>query len=231
MKTHMGFLVYARARASSALFMVAVAASSFAACTTPTAPNAPVIATGDEAGVVFPDRGDSGMSDAEAAADAVDPLSAIVPSKLVTDLQALGIDTNRLPTLDSVKQDPNKLRAVMNTFAKSLGVDCNGCHAAGEGGAGLDYAASTPSKNVAWRMWERFVGGLAFADGTALYCDSCHQGNRRMLDRSDDTKVTAWMTANFVDKLRRRDGAVHSCETCHGTPFDRGFLSLWRAGQ
>jgi hypothetical protein len=39
------------------------------------------------------------------------------------------------------------------------------------------------------------------------------------------------MTANFVDKLKRRDGAVHSCVTCHGAPFDRGFLSSWRAGQ
>lgn len=139
---------------------------------------------------------------------------------MAADLGALGLDPKAMPTLD--KLPPEKLRQVMKTFTKALGTTCNGCHDPN------DYRASTPNKRVASRMWDFYVRGLALEDGSPLYCDSCHGGKERFLDRHDDKGVRAWMDANFVSKLKRKDGKPHACEGCHGVPFQPKILTGWR---
>jgi hypothetical protein len=113
----------------------------------------------------------------------------------------------------------------MRTFTKSLGVQCNGCHDT------TDFSKPTPQKTIAGHMWNDFVKQLSLADGSgALYCDSCHNGQKDFLDRSNHPALAAWMKANFVGKLKRNDGAAHNCGTCHGNPFQGDiFGALWHA--
>jgi hypothetical protein len=147
-------------------------------------------------------------------------MKPIVPSAMAADLAAIGLDPKKLPPLDKI--EPQKLRKVMKTFTKALGVQCSACHDAD------DFKAATPKKAVATRMWNDFSRGLTFADGSPLYCDSCHQGRMESLDHADKKALSKWMQGEFVDKVKRVDGKEHGCETCHGDPFEGPFLdTVW----
>jgi cytochrome c7-like protein len=152
-----------------------------------------------------------------------------VDETIKTTLTGAGLDVANLPDeLKDAVTDRAKTRAVMKTFTIALGVECNHCHAPKAGSEELDYEANTPQKNVARKMWTNFVRGLSRKDGSALYCDGCHQGKAEFLDRADDKALGGWMKENFVAKLARRDGQDHSCKTCHGDPFDGDLLEKWR---
>lgn len=140
------------------------------------------------------------------------------PSSWVADLRALGLDATHLPFIERV--DPRALRGVMKLMARSLGVKCADCHQEG------DFAAPTRRKKIAARMWDEFAVGLAMADGSPLFCDSCHQGRVVQLDRSDEKRLSHWMDDNFVAKLARKDGQSHECATCH-VDMKMRFLSDW----
>jgi hypothetical protein len=146
------------------------------------------------------------------------PMTKVEPSKLAADLQGLGLDTKNLPTLD--KLDPKTLRKVMSTFTKSLGIQCGGCH------SGDNFSAPTPMKNVARKMWNEWVRGYTL-NGQPVYCDSCHQGREKFLDKRDKKALSAWMEANFVKQLDRKDKQPVECATCHGEDFDGDFLAKW----
>jgi hypothetical protein len=147
------------------------------------------------------------------------PMTNIEATKMAADLQALGLDMKNLPPLE--KLDPKVLRKVMGTFTRSLGVQCSGCH------SGENFAAPTPMKHVAAKMWNEWVRGYT-TGGQPIYCDSCHQGREKLLDKHDKKALSAWMEANFVKKLDRRDGKAVECATCHGEEFDPDFLEKWK---
>ena len=194
----------------------------------------PAFDAGVSGNQVAPDEGDAGQGPESATPPDMPPPSTTHPlaaSTLAPNLQAMGINLHDLPALYEIKQDKDKLHAVMQSFTKALGVPCGTCHMEKDNDAGLDFAAETPEKNVAKAMWDRFVGGLATVDGTPLYCDSCHQGSLKFLDRSNDGALGVWMRENFVHKLKRDDGQDHNCSTCHGSPFDPHFLTGWRDGE
>ena len=146
-------------------------------------------------------------------------MKAISPTTMTADLQAIGLDPKNLPTL--AKMDPDKLRKVMRTFTKSLGVKCGDCHNES------DFSAPTPAKKIAAHMWDDYVRALAMNGGAPIYCDTCHQGRPKFLNRTDKKALSKWMNANFVDKLTRRDKKDHGCETCHGDPFESQILAQW----
>jgi hypothetical protein len=147
--------------------------------------------------------------------------SGPVASTMADDLTALGLDPKALPPLHSL--DGDTMKEVMQTFTRSLGVRCNACHDT------TDFAKPSPQKKIAERMWDDFARGLALKDGSgALYCDSCHQGKATFLDRH--TPLRTWMSANFVDKLKRNDSSENNCSTCHGSPFKGDiFKDVWHA--
>lgn len=131
-----------------------------------------------------------------------------VPSAMQAQLRALALDPANLPPIE--KLDAKALRGVMKLIAKSLGAKCADCHAEG------DFASPTPHKKVAAKMWDEFVVKLTFAaDGSPLFCDSCHQQREKWLDRTDKKALAKWMDANFVSGLKRKDEKDHDCETCH----------------
>lgn len=141
------------------------------------------------------------------------------PSSMLADLTALGLDPKNLPPLGKLSE--GDLRKVMKSFSKSLGVPCTKCHDQN------DFHAPTKHKKIASMMWDVYVRGLTMADGSPVYCDTCHNGKKEFLDRHDEKELGHWMHENFVGKMKRVDGKDHSCETCHGKPFQPEFLSAW----
>jgi hypothetical protein len=152
---------------------------------------------------------------------AAGPMKNIKGSAMADELKALGFDLKKLPPLGQNKIEADKLRKLMQTFKKALGVECTACHDAN------DFRLPTPNKKVATHMWNDWVKGYAMEDGSPVYCDSCHQGSMKFLDKHDKKALSTWMDANFVSKLKRQDKKEQACETCHGDPFDPKFLSKW----
>jgi hypothetical protein len=150
-----------------------------------------------------------------------------VPSAMVGELAAMGLDAAHLPPIEKV--DPKALRRVMKLLARALGAKCGDCHAVQEGQAGGDFAAPTRRKKIAAKMWDELAVKLQMSDGSPLFCDSCHQGRIVQLDRTDKKALGRWMDANFVDKLKRRDGREHDCETCH-VDMEMHLLTKWGGG-
>jgi hypothetical protein len=142
-------------------------------------------------------------------------------SAVVSDLETLGIDAKNLPPIE--KLDPKALRGVMKLLTKSLGARCADCHMEG------DFAAATRRKRIATKMWDEFVARLTLADGSPVFCDSCHQGRLVQLDRSDKKALEGWMDTNFVGLLRRKDGQPQACETCH-VGMEMHLLAQWGEG-
>jgi hypothetical protein len=142
---------------------------------------------------------------------------------MAEDLKKLGIDPLKPPPLN--KLSPDVVRKLMPTFARSLGMKCAGCHDTN------DFKKATPNKNISAKMWSEYVVGMQMDDGTPLYCDSCHGGHTKFLDRHDMKALSAWMDASYVKKLRRADKKEHSCEQCHGDPFEAEIVKPWAAGK
>jgi Cytochrome c7 and related cytochrome c len=141
----------------------------------------------------------------------------VVASALMAGLAEAGINVSNLPPLEKIAGAQQT--KVMNTFTKSLGVNCKFCHT-------NNFAEDHPMKNVARRMWNEFVRGVAF-EGGALYCDSCHQGKVEPLDKSDKKVLGAWMDAEYTKRMKRNSQA-QTCATCHGEPFNPEFIESWK---
>jgi len=138
-------------------------------------------------------------------------------------LAAIGFDPAHLPAFEDIPAEQRQ--KMMPLFAKSLGVPCEGCHAPS------DFFTVTPRMRVAEQMWQHFVRALETSDKQPLFCDSCHHGSMRILDRKSPESVALWMDQSYVAKLARRDEAEHACPTCHGEPAEMRFIRFWAAGK
>lgn len=144
------------------------------------------------------------------------------PTAMVAELKAIGLDPANLPPIESL--DKSQKLAVMKTFSTALGIACVDCHASDE-----RFTADTRRKRVAKRMWNEITRLVAFDNGDAVYCDSCHQGALFVLDRSDKNKISDYMSDHLVGKMKRTDARDHDCGTCHGDPPDFQFIAAWKA--
>lgn len=196
------------------VFAIALASAcgENAEVTHPTVPSLSPSASASSA----PAATDAGAADAAPAPIVMKPLA---PSQLGKDLEALGLDPKNLPAF--AKLEPTQLRKLMPLFARSLGVKCRGCHAE-------DMAAPTPNKRVAAKMWDEFVRKVTQDDGSPVFCDSCHQGRSKLVDRADKKATEEWMNHHFTSGLKRKDGKEEDCASCHGDPEDKHFLDGWR---
>ena len=141
-----------------------------------------------------------------------------VPTAMADALRDLGLDPKKLPPME--KLEPRALRGAMKLLAKSLGAKCVDSHTEG------DFAAPTRRKKIAAHMWDDFAARLSMADGSPLFCDSCHQGRIRQLDRRDKKALAGWMDQNFVAKLAGSGARPVECETCH-VDMEMLFLAKW----
>ncbi len=138
--------------------------------------------------------------------------SALSATKYQAELKKLGFDGKKA-MLDLEKMDLPTKKKLMPLFQKALGYDsCNGCHA-GDG----DYRTSTRNMKVTRKMWSQFVSALRDDAGGLVFCDSCHNGAERILNRTDKKTVSKFMHEDYVAKLTRADKQRNECATCHGT--------------
>jgi hypothetical protein len=145
--------------------------------------------------------------DGGAATDAASPPPGPSTTTFADKLSAIGLDVNNLPSLHDLPTS-QKLK-VMRTFGETMGISCNACHDLS------DYSAPTPQKETAVVAWENISRKLTMADGSPIYCDSCHYGKFDFLDHSDHHQLELWMKSSFVEKLRDKSGAPMACTTCH----------------
>jgi hypothetical protein len=106
------------------------------------------------------------------------------------------------------------MKPLMETFDDSLDACCEDCHSKS------DLHAPTRAKRISEAMWDRFTRQLVTTDGNPVYCDSCHDGAARFLDRRDPEALRRWMRDTYVARLRQHDGSAVTCATCHGEPFE-----------
>ncbi len=149
--------------------------------------------------------------------------SPVRASAMLARLAELKLDPKALPPLSKLTKDQRN--GVMKLFQESLGVSCNGCHDEGV------FKNPTRRKNIARKMWEEYVVKLALNSGEPLFCDSCHQGKVKILDRTDKKVVAHWMNENFDKGLKQKKGGEHSCSSaqCHKDD-DYQFLAKWADG-
>jgi hypothetical protein len=198
-----------------------------------------VFACSDDPPSSSPTKADAGPGGQDAASvDAqVEQNGTTVPvaSQLSAKLTAAGFDVNNLKsmaeTITEAKTDTTgmRMKGLMEAFSTSLGVKCNFCHTIVGADGGLDFAAASEKKNIASKMWDEFVVKLRFQNNDPLFCDSCHSGTAKMLDRDPGT-IAGFMGTNYVGKFKLAKGGMHACSTCHGTPFVAEFIPLWAQG-
>jgi hypothetical protein len=214
------------ARVSFSFGVLAIAT----ACTTT------VVKRNEEPGAPDPSAG-TGTGEEEPSLGNTPPLREKNDARVIAALKAGGIDLKNLPTdLDELVAEPDheRLKAVMESFKIALGTTCDGCHVKGAM-TSEDFKTATPKKAIAKRMWTDFVVALKKADvdgapaTSVLYCDSCHQGKMKFLDRTDTNALGRWMQTNFVAALSRKNAAAHDCTTCHkDQPTPGPFLESWK---
>jgi len=172
--------------------------------------NAVHVGQGPDAAVEASTSDDAGAPSDTDASDATAPVGPRGPSTttFTAKLAAFGLDVNNLPALHDLPI--NQKMKVMRTFNESMGMQCNACHDLS------DYSAETKMKDVARAGWDEITRKVTMADGSALYCDSCHYGKRDFLDHTvGHAGISQWMQTNFVEKLKSKDGADMACTTCH----------------
>jgi hypothetical protein len=145
----------------------------------------------------------------------------IRPSALLGEVKKLGVDTTK--PLSAIPL-PTKKR-LMQLFKQALGYEkCTGCH------VGEEYERPTRNKEISRKMWDNFLVGMRDAEGGALFCDSCHGGKAKSLDRTALEGVQRLMETDYQVKLTRADKQTHDCTTCHGKgkePEPKIIEKLW----
>lgn len=143
------------------------------------------------------------------------------PSKMIEDLKALGLDPQKLPDLGKI--DLARKKKLMPLFQRSMGyTSCAGCHVEG------NFAQVTRAMQITSAMWKHYLVELREDKGGALFCDSCHAGQAKVLDRRDKKALAKFMTENYEAKLSRADKKDLGCTTCHGEDMQMKIIArLW----
>jgi hypothetical protein len=104
--------------------------------------------------------------------------------------------------------------SIMNGVAKALGVGCEHCHDE------VDYAKTTPKKEVANWMARELVPRLAKRGGGDTTCADCHaddgKGKAKILGAPRSRqRAVEWMTVRLVERFDAAAGGPLYCASCH----------------
>jgi hypothetical protein len=139
--------------------------------------------------------------------------TSVGPSNLAAEVKKIGIDLSA--PLDFDKLPLAQKKKLMPLFVKALGYEgCAGCHVEG------DFKKQTRNVQMAKGMWNHFVKQLRDDKGAPLFCDSCHQGKAKPLDRTSRDGMKPFMKNEYVGKLTRADRKDNTCGTCHGDTIE-----------
>jgi hypothetical protein len=224
---HLGSSTLARFGLGHGALAAAVACAVLGACGSPPPPDAPKPAA-SAAPVHLPEaHADLVAVPAPSSAPSATPPPAlgnnvpIRPSALLAEVQKIGVDTTK--PLSSIPLPQKK--QLMKLFKQALGYDsCTGCHVADQ------YEKPTRNKAITRKMWDTFLVQLRDDKGGPLFCDSCHGGKAKSLDRSAMEGLQRIMETDYQGKLTRADKQPHDCSTCHGKgqePEPKIIEKLW----
>ena len=147
----------------------------------------------------------------------------IMASKLGDELKKAGFDLAKLPASIEKMSDGQK-KKIMPILVKAVGYeDCKGCHVEN------DYKKKTRNTKIAAHMWDDFVAKMKDEKGAGtIFCDSCHQGKPKILNRSDLKAVGKYMDDEYVKKMSRADKKSQECGSCHGDTMEmKIFDKMW----
>jgi hypothetical protein len=129
-------------------------------------------------------------------------------SKMLDDVKKAGVDLKKIPDFDKMPLATKK--KLMPLFQKAMGyADCQGCHVKD------DFKAETRHIKITRGMWKHFVVAVRDEKGGAVFCDTCHEGSDKNLDRSDRKAVEKFMEEEYEHKLTKADKKEMECTTCH----------------
>jgi hypothetical protein len=150
------------------------------------------------------------------------PSQPITPSKYLEDVKKIGVDLTKSPDLSKMPMD--KKKKIMPIIQKAVGFDaCTGCHVEG------DMKAKTRNRDIGAGCWKNFVAVLRDEKGGPIFCDSCHSGKPKMLNRADQEGLKKFMEDEYEHKLTRADKKEHACSTCHGEALElKIFDKMWK---
>ena len=182
---------------------------------TPTATEAPTAAPTAEPGPT---------ASATPTAPPAPPGPPIKASAFAEDLKKAGFDLAKLPPKIDKMSDGQK-KKIMPLFVKALGYEnCQGCHVEG------DFKKKTRNLEIAEHMYDEFVAALRDENGKAtVFCDSCHDGKAKMLNRADRTAMSKYMETEYVGHFTRADKKNQECSSCHTDTFEmKIFDKVWK---
>ena len=159
---------------------------------------------------------------AEPTGPAVPAGTPVQATALLAEVKKAGVDPAKNPVLEKMSSADKK--KVMPFFVKALGYkDCTGCHASLS-----DYKTVTHNMQIARGMWDHFVAyGRDTSDGV-MFCDSCHAGSAKILNRADRDGVKKFMESDYVGKIHRADKKPMECTTCHSDKMELDiFGKVW----
>jgi len=143
-------------------------------------------------------------------------------STLLADVKKAGIDPAKNPVLEKMSSADKK--KVMPFFVKALGYkDCTGCHASLS-----DYKTVTHNMQLTRGMWDHFIAYGRDTNDAVMFCDSCHAGKDKILNREDKAGVKKFMESDYVGKIHRADKKAMECTTCHSDKMELDiFGKVW----
>jgi hypothetical protein len=188
----------------------------------PEAGSSPSVAPGSGAPSGEPGAAPATSSAPAPAAGGPSGNTPLGPSKYIEDLKKIGIDLKKSPELEKIPLAEKK--KLMPFFQKSLGFDsCTGCH------VDSDYKQVTHNMKLARGMWKSFVVALRDEKSNPIFCDSCHQGKAKLLNRANRKGVSDFMESDYQNKLNRADKKDHVCSSCHGEDMEtKIFEKIWK---
>jgi hypothetical protein len=146
----------------------------------------------------------------------------VVESKMLGDLKAAGINLAKISEIGKLPLAQKK--KVMPIMQKAMGYTaCTGCHVEG------DFKAETRNLKISREMWNAYTVPLRDEKGGVLFCDSCHSGQPKVLNRADQDAVRKFMEDEYEHKLTRADKKEMECATCHGEALELKIIEkLWK---
>jgi len=142
-------------------------------------------------------------------------------SKMLEDVKKAGVDLKKIPDFDKMPLATKK--KLMPLFQKAMGyADCQGCHVKD------DFKAETRHIKITRGMWKHFVVAVRDEKGGAVFCDTCHDGSDKNLDRSDRKAMEKFMEDEYEHKLTKADKKEMECTTCHSDTMEMKIIEkLW----
>lgn len=167
-----------------------------------------------------PDATPEKKPDAPPAA-AAKPSTKLRASAMLEDVKKIGLDIKKLPEFDKMPLAQKK--KLMPLFQKAMGfADCQGCHVKD------DWKAETRNLKITRGMWKHFVVAVRDEKGGPVFCDTCHDGSPKNLDRSDHKAMEKFMEDEYEHKLTRADKKEMECTTCHSDSMEMKIIEkVW----